>query len=204
MTNQPDPAAVPSSDLREEVRAQLKEAKRLTKLLREAAASLPETRPSSVGDRPLQPGAEDYKRGQAFMRERVAEVLRGQLLPDLAALVEKLPVLGDALMPAGAPEDHRVAAALADAARAVKHLTDIDREAERVDSDTMNFRLRSGAQPGAGSRVQALIAQWRADVDLEDTAYGYAEYSQALNRCADELEAALLPATQDDADPSGQ
>jgi hypothetical protein len=75
-----------------------------------------------------------FQAGQAHMRERVADVLRGDS-PDAAALVEKLPLYGRV------PDDQRVSEALDEAMRVTKPLRDKMLEAELVTSDILNMRL---------------------------------------------------------------
>lgn len=78
--------------------------------------------------------ASPFQNGQQWMRQRIADVLRGEH-PDLAVLVEKLPLHGEPTVDAvidAAIENTREARAR-------------ELDAERVDSDTMNFRM--GARP---------------------------------------------------------
>lgn len=75
----------------------------------------------------------DYQRGQAHMRGRIADVLREEH-PDIARLIEKLPLHGDDL-------ERRVSAALDDALRVTKTLREKELEAELIPQGFMDFRM---------------------------------------------------------------
>jgi hypothetical protein len=97
-----------------------------------------ETSPASS-----QAGMPTYRDGQARMRARIADVLRGDF-PQLAAMVEKLPVWSSESV------DETVALALDDAHRTMKPLLQEELEAERVTSDVMSFRVEASSQAGIG------------------------------------------------------
>jgi hypothetical protein len=88
---------------------------------------------TAADPRPLAPSSKPFQDGQAHMRSRVADVLRGEH-PGLAAFVEKLPLHGPSV-------DERVADAFDEALRVTKPLRDQAHDAARVTSDVMNMRL---------------------------------------------------------------